>query len=440
MILLPVVVAAQTDQGSAGSDAPGEPTGDSAAESAVAAAESDDPAPIDVMVFRPWNLAAGESAEAGGEGTGDPRAAEYESIIYDIVINEVRAAGYRAFETEPWEAYRAEYRRDDVFQRLPVDIAAEADMDISLSVYFRLEETRVFLMVKAHDIRSDKIIAGGTQLARSGLVLLNSMNRLMDQILDQIAEAEEDIRFMKANPGMRVGTAAATVLFLSENEGAILSMPGIGEFGTVTDGQAELPYQPLALGQQLEVVKSLPGYYSESQAFTLTDSYNEVQLSELYPETRFASEFAWNAWFALGLNTALRYYLIPDQTFLRLSNQFYFDPPPKDALPGARTIIHDEITLEAGTYLFFPAQSRYRILAASGIGLAFTPLTPETLAVDSFLNVVAVHHELNFQHFVLYIRQELRYVLEIFPTRILSTGIGMTPELVPTTLGVMIKW
>ncbi len=399
---------------------------------------------IEVLVFPAWNL-DGEpmDGENGGENADsalDAESKEYRRIIDDIVVNEVIGRGFTAVPSDSWAGYMQRSGRDDVFTRLPVDIAAADDRDVALSVYFRLEERRVFLMVKAYDIRSDRIIAGDVRIARSGLLLLTSMKELMTEIMDQIGDAAGQILFMKQNPGILVGTSAATVDFASTDEGTVLSMPGFGVIGRIENGNARLPYQPLALGQQLEVEKSLDGYYSATQAFALTGRTNQVTLSPLYPKSSFATEFAYNPWFFLGLQSALRMYLLSDTMYLRLANQFYFNLPRDDLPEGGRTLVHDEVSLEYGNYLFFPPESRYRLAYAAGFGLAFSPVSTGATAVDSYINLIVLHHELNYPHFAFFLRQELRYNLPLFSPRIWSNGLGMTPELVPLTLGVMVKW
>lgn len=405
--------------------------------SGVLQSAGDDTAqPLRVLIFYPWNLDSTVDIQAQPASESSQTA----DIIFQSAQNKLGTSGYEIVAAEPWESYLAEYASGDPFGTLPLEIGVGDNVDIALSLYFRLEGEQVFLMAKAYDIRGRRIIAGDSQIARNGLVLLNSIEGLLRRMISQISESEDELRFMKQHPGRLTGTAAARVIFHSENEGARLSMPGLENFAVIRDGYAELPYQPLALGQTLEVTMELEGYYARTQSFLLTDQNTEVELQPMYPATKFASEFGYNIWFLYGFQAGMRYYIVPDSMFLRLSNQLYFDPPAADAPSGAKTLVHEDLSIEYGNYLFFPAENRYRLSYAFGFGFSVTPLTSETRATDVYFNLAAIHHELNWEHFGIFLRQELRYVVPVFDNRLWDTGVGMTPPLVPLHIGVMIKW
>jgi hypothetical protein len=386
-----------------------------------------DPSAVDVMIFKPWSL----------DGAVDP---EYEEIIFDIVVNEMRAAGFTVSEADSWKSYIERDGRSDVFESFPLDIARGEERDVSLSVYYRLEDVRIFLMVKAYDLRRDRIIAGNVQIARNGLAILNSMNNLMARVIPPIADAAEKIVYTRENPGAILGTTAASVTFYSPDEGMTLSMPGIGVIGQVENGVAELPYQPLALGEQLTVTKEKGGYYSEDESFVLRNVTNEVQLGPLYPQTRLATEIYWNYWYTMGGGIGLRWYAFPDMVYVRIQEYLFVNPPYADMPSGASTVLHHDVALEGGFYIFFPPESRFRLSYSAGFAGIITPLAGGVTAVDSYINLAGITAELNYPGFTLFSRMDLRYALPLFDVRFFEQGTGIGLQSTPWIFGGMIKW
>ncbi|WP_041401032.1 hypothetical protein [Salinispira pacifica] len=433
--------------------------GDSVADSGDNPNINSDEDPVRVMIFQPRNLGRPDAAVSDGHSEDETNGAsqnlpeaepaeespentdlirEYEEFLRSISENEIRAAGYEALRAREWSAY--ESRGGDPFGLLPVDIAGERNADIALSVYFRLESPRIFLMVKAYDVRTRRIIGGNVQVARDGLVLVNSMDRLMDSVIGQIDQAREEIQLMRSNPGMLAGTSPASVLFRSAQEDVEVDIPGVGPAGKIENGSLTLPYQPLALGQQLLVEVSGEGYYPRQASYALNAAENEFDLPQLYPRTRFATEFVYNFWTLAGGGMALRYYFQPDMIFLRLSNHIFVRPGDALGLGGGRMTVHDDVMLEFGSYLLFGPESPFRAAYSGGFGAMFSSLDTGITAVDAYINLAALHWEWNLPRGALFLRQDLRYALGIFSPRIFPQGTDIAPVLIPLTLGVLIKW
>ncbi len=392
-------------------------------------AVADGPEDIQVMVFEPWNLSdtAGEEDQA------------YRNIMQDLVSNGVRSAGYSLLPSQSWESFIQAFGSDDVFGSLPLLVARQAESDLAIAIYYRQEGSRLFIMIKAYDVHRRRLIAAEVEIARSGLVLVNSVSKMMESLMGDIQAAEQDILFMKNNPGVLTGTIGASVHFSGGMDGTRLSIPGIGHFDTVENGEADLPYQPLAMGQVLEIIKEADGFYTSSQNILIRDTTNEVELSGLYPSTSQALELSWNAWAAFGLAASYRHYLIPDSTFLRGFYQFYLQFPPPDLPPGGSVLSHHDFEFTVGQYLLFPPSSPFRFAYGGGLGLTLHP-TPGSLAIDTYITLASMYWEFNRPHWTIYLKQDLRYSFPIFAQHFFEKGLDMNPNGIPTTLGVVFKW
>ena len=308
-----------------------------AAQNNTASAYRQEHSRIKVFILPPWNLeqtglaadAAGASgADAAGAAAGEAgdvaaagcavageaaaKEAEYQRILQSAVSSSLASAGFSRTDADDWRQQAEKAQSDDVFGALPLLAAREAYHDIALAVYYRIEEPRIFIMVKAYDVRRKRLIAAQVEIARSGLVLITAIDRIMESVVAELAVAADDIIYMQDNPGVATGTSAAKVVFVSKQEGMLLSIPGLGSVGAIQNGQAELPYQPLAMGQELEILKEAEGYYPQTQTFQIRDTFNQIYLKDLHPHSRHAAELNYNAWTALGLGLAYRYIILEE--------------------------------------------------------------------------------------------------------------------------------
>jgi hypothetical protein len=383
------------------------------------------------------SVIAESESETNASSTPLVEEVNFSEIFTRSIQNEYQEAGYSVALVNSWFDFLEP--NADVQGTLSVDYANEQNTDIAAVTFFQLEGRRLTIMVKAYDSRRKKLITANVSTGRNDLSALNIIDRMMVSILRDLAEEEEDLRFMKENPGTLTGTAAARIVFESDQEGMEVLLSGGQSLGYIEEGRLELPYQTLALGQTIEVLKRAPGFYEATQENVLNTQDEVFNLNPLYPKTFGTFFVEWNAQKLAGLNLGIRAYLEPDYTFLHLGIGGFVQSP---AIPNSQPVIHQSTELMFGSYLIFAPSDFFRFSYSLGVGLDMTFFTSNNLPVlyDFFLNIASLQYDLNFKDFIIYARSDLKYYIPLNDSSLLQPGSGSTVPLAPLTLGVAFKW
>lgn len=234
--------------------------------------------------------------------------------------------------------------------------------------------------------------------------------------------------------------------FASEDEGASVLLgsagPGALPLGSIADGRLEAPYLPFRPGQRFLVSVEKGGYWPASFRARVGESDDAIRLPRLMRKTENALVLSYGTGRLLGAAAAYRWYPLPDALYIRGEDSFW---AAYDFLPGSRPVLHDEIRLGAGAYLFLPPSSRFRISAGSGLSGIFTLLTAsgpdERTGFDLCIEPVFYTLEWHWPTWALVLEQRFPYSLGLdcgfLPREWLSLG-GKGPIFI--SLGAMLKW
>jgi hypothetical protein len=165
---------------------------------------------------------------------------------------------------------------------------------------------------------------------------------------------------------------------------------------------------------------------------------SEIPLAPLVKTNRFAVEADWTLGQLIGLGGAFRYYVLPDYFFLSNSHYLYFQAP---YTPGATGILHYDIGLQVGGYIFLGPSSRFRIGVSSGFGTVFSFFFISSFppATDLYINILNVSLEWNMPGISLFFRPEWKYTLGI-GNNLLGISTMHWEVFPPMTLGVAFTW
>ena len=88
----------------------------------------------------------------------------------------------------------------------------------------------------------------------------------------------------------------------------------------------------------------------------------------------------------MGVGYGLGYYFRPDEAFVAADDYFYVQ---STFVPGSQPVLHNDIRVRAGRYVFLGPYSRFRLGVSTGIGGVFTWYTAPDLplAFDLYWNV-----------------------------------------------------
>jgi hypothetical protein len=184
------------------------------------------------------------------------------------------------------------------------------------------------------------------------------------------------------------------------------------------------------------VEKRKTGYHTSRQTVRLlTDG--TVKLSPLAQTHKGENELDWTIVQLLGLGFTTRGFNVPDWFFAYGAAYLWAQPP---AAIASRAVIHTDLSMGLGTYLFLPPGAPVRLGIYGGFGFVLSAFTVSgfPLYTDFYLNAFSWWIETGFAKINFFVRQEYRYDLGI-GQNLLGRG-WIINNFPPTTIGVMLKW
>jgi hypothetical protein len=356
-----------------------------------------------------------------------------QKALTDAVGLEIQTAGFTLVSRDKWEesAKKLAVNPQDLLEApAAVECAEASGADVAISGYFSLEDERILVSLSCYDAKGRDLAGGFMRLWRYNLGFYNSLHTAMEGMLSRISLAD-------APPTVLPETARvpiSRITFTSLQNGMEVSLSGEKSIGQIEDGKLVLAEAGMLTGTPLLIEKKMEGYHT---AWQTVPARGEIALTPLTKKTSFAVEANWTTGQVVGAGAALRWYPIPDTLFASFSLYPFMQLP---AASTANTVLHIDSTLRLGGYLFFPADSAFRMGVSTGFGVIFTTVinAAAPLYTDFYINFINAWMELNVGRFSFFIRSEMKYMLGI-GTNLLGMETMNVSYFPPIALGAMVR-
>ncbi|HUW69356.1 MAG TPA: hypothetical protein VMX33_03925 [bacterium] len=232
--------------------------------------------------------------------------------------------------------------------------------------------------------------------------------------------------------------------FTSGDEGAQVAF-GTGDAsrpaGSIEDGILVAPFVAFREGDPVVITVAKDGYWPRTTVFTTSGTDNPIKLPVLMPMSRTALSIGLTAARLLGASADYRYYLLPDSIFLRGGDSLWLQ---YTYTGGSIPVLHDELRLGLGAYLFTPPYSRFRFAAGTGLSGIATLLLPAAMTdrfyFDLSLDAMWLSFEWHMPNWAVFMEQRVSYSFGL-DSGLLSRGwLRSDDGLMGLTAGVMLKW
>jgi hypothetical protein len=370
--------------------------------------------------------------------TGTEQSAPFGPIIDASLKTNLQSLGLVIIAEESWKRILVSTgRSNQALSQGPVavPVARQAGARVAVSGLYLLREDQLVMNIKIYDSETGRVVAGTFSASRVGVTLNNRINEAIDQLTPQL---ERFLQPAQDKP-QDISPFVLEVTLLSPDEGMEISIAGVEAGGRIRDGRLTLPFIPYPVGSKLLIRKTKAGYHDAEETVALTKPRTEAALRPLVPQTRYTLNATWTTGQLLGLGIGMRYYLKPDDRFLGVENYSYLQRNPN---PGSVSVPHNDLGVCFGQYLFFRPDSPIRFGLAAGLGLIVTTLSsPDTSwHTDFYLTLASPWVEWNYRSWLVYLRADARYVLDIGPNLIGGDWFAARGSGPPLTLGVARKW
>jgi len=180
--------------------------------------------------------------------------------------------------------------------------------------------------------------------------------------------------------------------------------------GVIEDGSLVAPFVAFREGDPVVVSMSRDGYWPRTAVFSPTGAAEPIRLPALMPKTRRALSFGMETARLSGASADYRHYLAPDSIFLRARDSLWLQYA---YTAGSVPVIHDELRLGVGAYLFTPHYSRFRFAAGTGLSGIATWVPPSdatpNLYFDLSLDALWLSFEWHTPAWAAFLEQRVSY-------------------------------
>ncbi len=268
-----------------------------------------------------------------------------------------------------------------------------------------IEQRRLVWRATVFDFIDGAMVAGSSQAAFAGLTALP----LIDASAAEAVAATLALRERK-KPGKPI---EYRLRFSSRDDGALVSF-GTGDdarqAGVIEDGSLVAPFVAFREGDPVVVSMSRDGYWPRTAVFSPTGAAEPIRLPALMPKTRRALSFGMETARLSGASADYRHYLAPDSIFLRARDSLWLQYA---YTAGSVPVIHDELRLGVGAYLFTPHYSRFRFAAGTGLSGIATWVPPSdatpNLYFDLSLDALWLSFEWHTPAWAAFLEQRVSY-------------------------------
>lgn len=295
---------------------------------------------------------------------------------------------------------------------------------------------RVVWRAAVYDLLDGALVAAESGAAFAGLTAL----AMLEESAALAAEAAYALRDRTA-PGQPIDYR---LRFVSPDDGAALRF-GTGddarEAAVVEAGEATAVFVAFRAGDPVVVSLDKDGYWPRVLVFRPGEADEPIALPALMPETRHALALGVSATRLAGLSAEYRYGVLPDALFLRASDSLWLSPA---WTAGAEPIVHDELRLGFGAYLFMPRHSRFRLAAGAGVSAVATALTGAQAGQKAFLDLTIdapwLSYEWHEPAWAAYVEQRMAYSFGLGSGLLRRGWLESATGPMIITAGVILKW
>jgi hypothetical protein len=352
-------------------------------------------------------------------------ARDYEQTITASVRAAFGSRGYTVIPESAWREAAAAQSLDEQALRqssAAIRLARALGADLAVTGFYSVQQEEITYSMQCWEVATGRLASNAEQTTPFNLAFFSALSlKLIDDLL----------------PGLRPvsGEPRVRVVFTSPDEGMEVVLSGDLSIGRITDGRAAWGIDGSSAGQKVLVQKRKKGYHDSLQTVTLTPG-KEIALTPLVLVHTAGGELDWTVGALLGAGAAVREYIISDWLYAFQGDYLYLQPP---ATFAPRAVIHDDISIGIGGYLFFRPDSPVRMGISTGAGLIASFMTTPGFPsyVDFYLNVASIWVEFRLGGMVFFVRQDYKYSLG-YGTDILGQG-WLVNRFPPITLGVLFQ-
>ncbi len=359
---------------------------------------------------------------------------EHQKPLSDAVEQEFVSAGFIAVSRDRWasEATRLSVAPDRIVngpQALRIAEATGADMAV-LGFYYK-EGDRILVSTECYDVKAATVITGFMHTWRFNLGFYNSLHAEISDLVQRVIFSTAP-RLISLKDDVRVDD----ITFTSPQEGMEVVIQGERSIGRIKDGTLAFHTDGVKAGTELRVEKRQEGYHTLWQTVRASP---QVALTPLPRATVLAQEITWTGGALEGAGTALRWYPVPDWIMLAFSEYLFTQVP---FVSNGNWPVHADSELLAGTYLFLPPESAFRMGISAGLGTILTWIPGTTLPVftDVYINALNLWLEYRLGNVRLFFRVEGKVSLGVGNNLLGSGPILWSGAIPPMTIGVVLPW
>ena len=337
-----------------------------------------------------------------------------------ILASRARQSDFTLVPAPDWQSIASQQAVDGDQSDLVLAAGKQAAVHATLSLFWFQEGRRITLIAKIYDVWQQRLVAGATLTGLDDLSLLNTTDTLLAGLLDKlVAEAPAIIADYGAGGP---GTMSRELVIRSRAEGARVSLVGGEVLGTITNGQLNLPFRPLAVNNAIELLLDKPGFYPKTVKTRIKDTKPELNLPSLYPKTSFtilvsvdpdmlipvglgsspesnsSSTSQPSTRLKVGANLGFRWFPVPDTWFVQANYQFNMLNSKNSQLDQTVTpFIMHQASLITAVAVLTPADWVVRVFAGLGIGayISTGSANQSPVFLDPYLELPALIAQIN---------------------------------------------
>jgi hypothetical protein len=299
-----------------------------------------------------------------------------------------------------------------------------------------IDRKRLVWRAAIFDAVDGAMVAADAQGAFAGLTAMPLLGESAARVVKEAKALKERVA-----PGLPI---AYRLRFVSADDGALVAF-GTGDdsrqAGMVENGSLTAPFVAFREGDPVVVSISKDGYWPRTAVFRPAETDEPIELPALMPRTRHAISAGISTTRLTGISADYRYHIMPDALFLRAGDSLWAQYA---FTAGSVPVIHDEVRLGAGAYLFTQKYSHFRFAAGTGLSGIATWILPADVApnlyFDLSLDAVWLSFEWHTPVWAVFLEQRMSYSFGL-DSGLLRRG-WWESETGPMALvlGVMRKW